>query len=121
MLEKILAYVIPIPLDSLFDPTPQQSLVMSLWASALGLGLGLMMAWAVGYLALLVWVARDATARGMDGSVLWMLLVLFTGAAGLLIYVLARPQGRLVRCAACRGERLTAGGVASGYQLAPAA
>jgi len=27
--------------------------------------------------ALLVWVARDAKARGMDSAVLWMLLVFF--------------------------------------------
>ena len=121
MLEKFLVNVIPIPLDSLFDPTPQQSLVMSLWASALGLGLGLMTAWAVGYLALLVWVARDATARGMDGPVLWMLLVLFTGVFGLLVYVLSRPQGRLVRCDTCRGERFAAVRGAPRYELAPAA
>ena len=30
-------------------------------------------------IVLLVWVARDAKARGMDNSVLWMLVVFFLG------------------------------------------
>lgn len=59
-------------------------------------------------IALLVWVARDAKARGMDSSVLWMLLVFFTGLIGLLIYIFARTQGDLVRCASCGNNRLQA-------------
>lgn len=31
------------------------------------------------HIVLLIWVARDAKARGMDSSVLWMLLVFFIG------------------------------------------
>ena len=37
-------------------------------------------------IVLLVWVARDARARGMDNSVVWMILVLVTGVLGLIIY-----------------------------------
>src|ERR1017187_3553796 len=37
----------------------------------------------------------------MDSAVLWMLLVFFTGPIGLVIYIFARPQGNLVRCASC--------------------
>src|SRR5262245_26438956 len=43
-------------------------------------------------IALLVWVARDAKARGMDSSILWMALVFFTSVIGLIIYIFSRPQ-----------------------------
>ena len=46
-------------------------------------------------IALLVWVARDAKARGMDSSVLWMLLVFFTSVLGLAIYLFSRPKGNV--------------------------
>ena len=59
-------------------------------------------------IALLVWVARDAKSRGMDSSVLWMVLVMFTGLIGLVIYIFSRPQGQLVQCAHCKNKRLQA-------------
>jgi len=59
-------------------------------------------------IAILVWVARDAKARGMDSAVIWMLLVLFTSLLGLIIYLLSRPQGNVVRCATCNNKRLQA-------------
>ncbi len=59
-------------------------------------------------IALLVWVARDAKARGMDSSVLWMLLVFFLGIIGLVIYLFARPQGNTVPCPNCGNKRLQA-------------
>ena len=59
-------------------------------------------------IVLLVWVARDAKARGMDSSVLWMILVMFTGLIGLVIYIFARPQGNLVPCQQCQNKRLEA-------------
>ena len=59
-------------------------------------------------IALLVWVARDAKARGMDSAVLWMLLVMTTSVFGLLIYVLSRPQGQLAQCPSCNNYRLQA-------------
>jgi len=59
-------------------------------------------------IALLVWVARDAKARGMDSAVLWMILVMFTSVIGLLIYILARPQGNLIQCPNCHNKRLQA-------------
>lgn len=58
--------------------------------------------------ALLVWVARDAKARGMDSAVLWMLVVFFLNLLGLLIYILSRPQGILVPCPNCGNMRLQA-------------
>lgn len=59
-------------------------------------------------IALLIWVARDAKARGMDSAILWMLLVFFLGVLGLIIYLFARPQGNLVPCPHCGNKRLQA-------------
>jgi hypothetical protein len=59
-------------------------------------------------IALLIWVARDAKARGMDSAVVWMLLVMFTSVIGLIIYLMARPQGNVVRCQHCGNSRLQA-------------
>lgn len=57
-------------------------------------------------IALLVWVAKDAKNRGMDSAVIWMLLVLFTGILGLVIYLLSRPKGELVLCKHCENKKL---------------
>jgi uncharacterized membrane protein YhaH (DUF805 family) len=59
-------------------------------------------------IALLVWVARDAKARGMDSAVLWMALVFFLNLIGLVIYIFSRPQGNLVSCPNCGNKRLQA-------------
>ena len=59
-------------------------------------------------IALLVWVARDSKSRGMDSSVLWMILVMVTSLLGLIIYLFSRPQGNLVQCAQCGNKRLQA-------------
>ena len=59
-------------------------------------------------IALLVWVARDAKARGMDSAVLWMLLVFFLNLLGLVIYIFSRPQGNLVPCPNCGNQKLQA-------------
>ncbi len=56
--------------------------------------------------ALLIWVARDAKARGMDSAILWMILVMFTGVIGLIIYLFSRPQGNVVYCNHCGNKRL---------------
>jgi uncharacterized membrane protein YhaH (DUF805 family) len=59
-------------------------------------------------IAILVWVARDAKARGMDSSVLWMILVMVTGPIGLVIYLYSRPKGQLIACPSCGNKRLEA-------------
>lgn len=59
-------------------------------------------------IALLVWVARDAKARGMDSAILWMLLVLFFPLLGILLYLLTRPKGNVVPCPNCGNKRLEA-------------
>ena len=58
--------------------------------------------------AILVWVARDAKARGMDNAVLWMLVVFFLGIIGLVIYLLVRPQGNMILCPNCGNKKLQA-------------
>ena len=79
---------------------------------ACGAGLGVIIFIFVAILALnialLVWVARDAKARGLDNSVLWMILVMATGPIGFLIYIYSRPKGELVACASCGNKRLQA-------------
>lgn len=59
-------------------------------------------------IAILIWVARDSKNRGMDSSVLWMFLVMFTGIIGLVIYMFSRPQGQMAQCPSCNGKRLAA-------------
>ncbi len=59
-------------------------------------------------IAILVWVARDAKARGMDSAVLWMILVFFLGPIGLVIFLFSRPQGNVIQCGHCGNKRLQA-------------
>lgn len=59
-------------------------------------------------IALLIWVAKDAKNRNMDSAVMWMILVMFTGVVGLIIYIFSRPQGNLMRCDECGNSRLQA-------------
>ena len=71
-------------------------------------GVVLVVLWVAIVIALLVWVARDAKARGLDNSVIWMVLVLLTGLLGLIIYLLARPKGNLIACPHCGNKRMEA-------------
>jgi ABC-type Fe3+-siderophore transport system permease subunit len=57
-------------------------------------------------IAILVWVQKDAKARGMDNPMLWMVLVLFTGVIGLIIYFLSRPKGEIIACPSCGQKRM---------------
>ena len=79
---------------------------------ACGMGIGVLVFLFLAILALnialLVWVARDAKARGLDNSVLWMILVMVTGPIGFVIYLFSRPKGELVACASCGNKRLAA-------------
>jgi hypothetical protein len=71
---------------------------------------GVMLLIPIGILALniflLIWVAKDAKARGLDNSVLWMIVVLVFSLLGLVIYLFSRPKGELVVCANCGNKRL---------------
>jgi hypothetical protein len=59
-------------------------------------------------IAILVWVARDAKARGMTSPAGWLILIFFTGIVGLIIFILSRPRGNLARCPHCGNKRLEA-------------
>ena len=54
----------------------------------------------------LIWVAKDSRARGMDSSGMWVLVTVFTGFVGLLVYLASRPPGVLLECEHCAGKRL---------------
>jgi ABC-type amino acid transport system permease subunit len=56
-------------------------------------------------IAILLWVKNDATARGMENPMLWLIIVFFTGLVGLVIYLLVRPKGELVVCS-CGKKRM---------------
>lgn len=60
------------------------------------------------HIFILVWVARDAKARDADNIALWLVLVVFAGIIGLIVYLLSRPQGNLVQCQHCQNKRLQA-------------
>jgi hypothetical protein len=53
-----------------------------------------------GYLCLLVWAYRDASARGLSGAA-WVVVIILFPLLGLIIYLYQRPRGRLVACASC--------------------
>lgn len=55
---------------------------------------------------ILIWVYRDAKARGMDNAVLWLVIVLLTGLVGLIIYLVVRPKGDTAPCASCGKKRM---------------
>jgi hypothetical protein len=51
-------------------------------------------------LIIAVWVVRDAQVRGTSAGA-WLLIVLIFDLLGLLAYLIARPQGKLVPCPNC--------------------
>jgi len=57
-------------------------------------------------IALLVFVYRDASNRGMDNAVIWLVVVLLLGPLGLVIYLLSRTKGNLTVCSNCQSKRL---------------
>jgi putative component of membrane protein insertase Oxa1/YidC/SpoIIIJ protein YidD/uncharacterized membrane protein YhaH (DUF805 family) len=57
-------------------------------------------------IAIMVWVFKDAKARGDQNAVLWLVLVFFTGIIGLIIYIVVRPKGDLAPCANCHNKKL---------------
>jgi hypothetical protein len=63
-------------------------------------------AYVVGVILLLAWVARDARCRGVDGGAVWVLVILFTHWVGLLVYLASRPHGMLAPCPHCQNKKL---------------
>lgn len=58
------------------------------------------------WIALALWVYKDAKSRGMDNAVLLTIVTVITGFLGLIIYLLMRPKGTLVVCPSCQKKRL---------------
>ncbi|MDQ6912770.1 MAG: hypothetical protein M3119_02740 [Verrucomicrobiota bacterium] len=58
------------------------------------------------WIALAVWVYKDAKSRGMDNAMLLTIVTVFTGVLGLIIYLLMRPKGNLVLCPHCQKKRV---------------
>ncbi|MCB9384902.1 MAG: PLDc N-terminal domain-containing protein [Bryobacterales bacterium] len=57
-------------------------------------------------IALLIWVARDSKARGMENPILWVLLVLLLSVIGVVIYLINRPKAELRDCPSCGKKRM---------------
>ncbi len=55
---------------------------------------------------IIIWVYRDAKARGMDNAALWLVLVLIFGLLGLIIYLIVRPKGVTAPCNNCGKKRM---------------
>jgi len=57
-------------------------------------GLGLMciipLVWLIIAILIAIWVYRDAEKRGSSGA-LWLIIVIFTGIIGLIIWLVVRP------------------------------
>jgi hypothetical protein len=53
-----------------------------------------------------IWIFKDAKARGVDNPAIWLLLSLFAGWIGIVIYFVTRPPGILQPCPACGQKRL---------------
>jgi len=57
--------------------------------------------------AAMIYVWKDAKARGDSNAVLWMVLVFVFSWVGAVVYLLARPKGELSPCPACHKQRLS--------------
>ena len=60
----------------------------------------------VAWIFVAIWASKDAKSRGMDNSGMWVVLILFTGMIGLIIYIVSRPPGDLKTCRECGNKRL---------------
>ena len=80
-------------------------------AACLGLGgtcLFIVVGLAVLNIVLMVWVVKDAKARGAGSPIGWLILVLITGVLGLIIYFFSRPKGEVGECPHCHNKKLMA-------------
>ena len=55
-------------------------------------------------IALLYWVYKDAEKRGASAGG-WLIVVFLFGLLGLLVYLIARPKGKLVPCPECGKQK----------------
>jgi uncharacterized membrane protein len=78
----------PTPEDT---ASPSAAAVAGLAACGMGMLLIPLIILAIN-IALMIWVGKDAKARGMENHVLWMVLTFFLGILGWIIYLLVRPK-----------------------------
>jgi hypothetical protein len=64
--------------------------------------------WVAAGVILLIWVYKDAKARGDQNAVIWIVVMLLAGPVGALVWLLARPKGNIVPCAGCKNGKLEA-------------
>jgi Phospholipase_D-nuclease N-terminal len=55
---------------------------------------------------MLLWMAKDSRNRGMESIASWITAILFFHVLGFLVYLIARPKGRLAACRHCRNRCL---------------
>lgn len=82
--------------------------IVAFFTSSVCLMSVLIVAYLVGLILLMAWVARDCRARGVDGGSVWVFTILFIHWIGLIIYLASRPHGILVPCSRCGNKRLMA-------------
>ena len=82
-----------------------------------GIGFGVLILlpiiWFIISILISIWTYRDAESRGEEG-ILWLIIVLFTGIIGLVIWLIVRPsrttvekrrrQGKVRYCPNCGAE-----------------
>jgi hypothetical protein len=64
------------------------------------------LAYLVGLILTLTWVAPDCRNRGVDGGAVWILVIVLLHWVGLLVYLASRPHGMLTICTTCGNKRL---------------
>lgn len=77
------------PVDT---PTPIDAAGAAAGLAICGMGLLIPLIALAINIALMIWVGKDAKAKGMENRGLWMVLTFFTGLIGLIIYLLVRPK-----------------------------
>jgi H+/Cl- antiporter ClcA len=65
-------------------------------SSIFGILIGLIIVFFIISILLAVWVYRDAEARGKNGA-LWLIILLLAGLIGLIIWLIVRPKEKIAK------------------------
>jgi cytochrome bd-type quinol oxidase subunit 2 len=104
ILTAFLLLMLALPLLAQTDAESEAAGAAALAAGGISCVIGLVAL--VVWILIVVWVYRDAKARGMDNAVLWLVIVLITGLLGLIIYLVIRPKGEMGVCPSCGKKRM---------------
>jgi len=76
-----------------YDVSPEEAVAWGIgcWIAMMVFSL----IWLAVWIIILIWVYKDAKARGMDNPAVWLILVIFTHFIGLIIYLVVRPKEKL--------------------------